>query len=173
VVSPAAWSVAEEAPPANILLVSDETPQELGASQLPFADFTSFASVVALPVGGPNCGDGLGPLTNTVAEGYNFSDDDTCGFTGTGDRQNAGSPQIGALAGNGGPTMTRLPAATSPLIDGVPLAQCKADGASTVTTDQRGVTRPQGSGCDIGSVEVVPEAVQPEQEVVLQPTFPG
>jgi hypothetical protein len=66
---------------------------------------------------------------------------------------------LGALGDNGGPTLTMLPAATSPLLDQVPSDACLA----RVTVDQRGVTRPQGSACDIGAVEVA---------VALPPTTP-
>jgi hypothetical protein len=59
-----------------------------------------------------------------------------------------------------------LPASTSPLLDAVPAASCQADGASAVTTDQRGVTRPQGTGCDIGAVEVA-------VAVPVDPSFTG
>lgn len=47
----------------------------------------------------------------TTSQGYNFSDDASCGFTNTalGDKQNAGSPLLNALAANGGPTETMLP----------------------------------------------------------------
>lgn len=69
--------------------------------------------------------------------------DASCGTAASGD------PQLGPLADNGGPTSTMLPAATSPLLDHVPTAACLA----LVSADQRGVTRPQGSGCDIGAVE--------------------
>ena len=108
--------------------------------------------------------------TTTSSHGFNFSDDSSCGFGNTdeGDRQNAGSPGVGALAANGGPTQTMLPQTGSPLIDAVPIAQCQLDGASGITRDQRGVTRPQGSGCDIGSVEVVPT-----QPVPVSPSFTG
>jgi hypothetical protein len=54
-----------------------------------------------------------------------------------------------------------LPAATSPLLDAVPVAGCQADGAEGITTDQRGITRPQGAGCDVGAVEVVVTAPEP------------
>jgi beta-glucanase (GH16 family) len=53
---------------------------------------------------------------------------------------------IGPLASNGGPTLTHALLAGSPAIDGAIEALCPA-------TDQRGVTRPQGIHCDIGSYE--------------------
>jgi hypothetical protein len=75
-------------------------------------------------------------------------------FTAATDKQNAGDPKLGPLANNGGPTQTRLPQTGSPLIDAIPTGSCQADGASGITADQRGVSRPQGPGCDIGAVEV-------------------
>ena len=59
-------------------------------------------------------------------------------------------PQLGALALNvPGTTKTRLPAATSPAVDAVDpvLGFC-------TSTDQRGITRPQSIGCDVGAVEL-------------------
>jgi CSLREA domain-containing protein len=55
-------------------------------------------------------------------------------------------PRIGPLANNGGPTRTHALLAGSPAIDAASSADCPA-------TDQRGVSRPQGAGCDIGSYE--------------------
>jgi hypothetical protein len=131
---------------------------------------TSFASVLTLPqFGFVNCQSTGAKITN----GYNFADDTSCGFTGTGDRQGVGlDAQLGLLADNGGPTLTLLPATTSPLVDGVPAAACKADGAAGVTTDQRSLTRP-GTGttaCDIGSVELQFAVPSP---VVIIPAFTG
>jgi hypothetical protein len=60
-----------------------------------------------------------------------------------------GDALLGPLADNGGPTRTHLPAAGSPVIDAANPALCP-------TTDQRGVSRPQGPGCDAGSVEREP-----------------
>jgi len=60
-----------------------------------------------------------------------------------------GDALLGPLAGNGGPTLTHLPLPGSPVIDAANAALCPA-------ADQRGVTRPQGPGCDAGSVEREP-----------------
>ncbi len=102
------------------------------------------------------------------SQGYNYGDDDTCGFTASTDKASAASPQLGALAANGGPTPTQLPATTSPLLDQIPPAACQ------VAIDQRGITRPQGTGCEIGAVEV--EVVTPAPaaaEIVVTPKFTG
>jgi parallel beta helix pectate lyase-like protein len=132
----------------------------------------SFGSVIAESGGTGNC------FAKTTSHGYNFSDDDLCGFTEPTDRENAGDPQLGTLADNGGPTRTRLPQPGSPLIDVIPIASCQDDGAAGIATDQRGVGRPQGSGCDIGAVEVevfvppVPPA-PPPAPVIVTPRFTG
>jgi hypothetical protein len=137
------------------------------------ATVSSFGTVVAHPHSGVNCVfTGLG----MTSHGWNFSDDATCGFTNTtsGDRQTAGDPLLAALADNGGPGPTRLPAATSPLVDAIPLASCQADGASGITTDERGLPRPQFAGCDIGAVElqpIPPPAAAPA--LIIQPRFTG
>jgi predicted outer membrane repeat protein len=121
---------------------------------LSFDSIIAFGSVVALPDGGgANCD--FQPAPVTTSHGYNWDDDGSCGFgAGPGDHPNGGDPLLGPLADNGGLTQTRLPQTGSPLIDAIPTASCQADGASGITTDQRGVGRPQGPGCDIGAVEV-------------------
>ncbi|HWJ08090.1 MAG TPA: choice-of-anchor Q domain-containing protein, partial [Nocardioides sp.] len=65
------------------------------------------------------------------------------GDTGCGVATSA-DPQLGPLGDNGGPTPTRLPSATSPLLDKL---------ACGPGADQRGTARPQGAKCDIGAVE--------------------
>ena len=115
----------------------------------------SFGSVVAK--GAVNC------LATTTSHGYNFSDDGSCKFTDSTDRENAGDPQLGPLADTGGGTQTLVPQPGSALIDAIPPGSCQADGAAGIATDQRGITRPQGPGCDIGAVEV---------EVPTPPTAP-
>ena len=54
---------------------------------------------------------------------------------------------LDSLANNGGPTLTHALLAGSPAIDAADNAVCPA-------TDQRGVARPQGPGCDIGAFEL-------------------
>jgi hypothetical protein len=61
---------------------------------------------------------------------------------------------LGALGANGGIGQTMVPQTGSPLIDAIPAASCQTGLASGITTDERGITRPQGPGCDIGAVEV-------------------
>jgi hypothetical protein len=119
------------------------------AVQVSAQELTSFGSVVALPGGPANCSVG-----GTVTNGYNYSDDDTCGFTDTanGDVEDGADPQLGALADNGGSTPTRLPATTSPLVEAIPAASCFAG----IPTDQRDLTRPGFTNCDIGAVELQP-----------------
>jgi CSLREA domain-containing protein len=53
---------------------------------------------------------------------------------------------LGALEDNGGPTRTHALLAGSPALDAGTPGACPA-------ADQRGVTRPQGSACDIGAFE--------------------
>ncbi len=61
-------------------------------------------------------------------------------------------PQLGALADNGGPTKTQAVGPGSPAFDAVPPAACSP-------TDQRGVSRPQGAGCEAGAYEFAPPSV--------------
>jgi CSLREA domain-containing protein len=78
-------------------------------------------------------------------------------------------PQLGGLASNGGPTLTQLPAITSPAIDAGsnPLA---------LATDQRGQPRTingppanAGDGTDIGAVERSEVATSPSPPVTQPP----
>jgi hypothetical protein len=148
--------------------ITDNSANQAFAS-LDVGHLSSFGTVVTNSAGVANCLVAPG----SVSLGYNFSDDDTCGFTAPTDRQNAGDPHLGPLASNGGPTQTRLPQVGSPLLDAIPAAAC----APGVSTDQRGVTRPQGGSCDIGAVEVevvtpAPPVV-PVTPVVVTPRFTG
>ncbi len=85
--------------------------------------------------------------------GHNLSSDATCAFAAPGDLNNT-SPQLGPLANNGGPTETHALLPGSPAIDAVPPVDCTDSSGNPVATDQRGVARPQGTGCEIGAYEV-------------------
>lgn len=98
---------------------------------------------------------GSGPIANCILSvapitsgGFNLSSDNSCGLTQTGDQQSV-DPLLGPLANNGGVTQTHIPLPESTAING---GQC----VTGVTTDQRGVSRPQGPACDIGAVERQP-----------------
>jgi hypothetical protein len=80
-----------------------------------------------------------------VSGAHNVLDDASCGLAAVGDRQGI-DPRLGPLSANGGPTFTALPLPDSPLLDAADAAGCSA-------TDQRGIARPQGAGCDIGAAE--------------------
>ncbi|MGN6217230.1 MAG: choice-of-anchor Q domain-containing protein [Solirubrobacterales bacterium] len=80
---------------------------------------------------------------------HNISGDASCMFTDPSSKQNA-NPQLGALQNNGGETDTMALLEGSPAVDAGSNEGCPA-------TDQRGVTRPQGSACDVGAFELVPK----------------
>ena len=103
---------------------------------------------------GVNCytDGGLAP----TSEGYNLSDDATCAsfLTQTSDLNStpAGLDPNG-LQSNGGPTQTVALLASSAAVNAIPPSSCTDTSGNPVTTDQRGVPRPQGSACDIGAFE--------------------
>jgi hypothetical protein len=76
---------------------------------------------------------------------HNLSSDSSCAFTGIGSMNNT-DPKLGPLADNGGPTLTMALLPGSPAINA-------ATAIGAPTADQRGVTRPQGPGVDIGAFE--------------------
>jgi dipeptidyl aminopeptidase/acylaminoacyl peptidase len=76
-------------------------------------------------------------------------------------------PQLGALANNGGLTQTHLPAFSSPVLNTV-----TTGGVCNITTDQRGIDRPQASICDTGSVEREPPGVPPTAAPIVPTIAP-
>jgi hypothetical protein len=92
----------------------------------------------------------LRPLTS---HGFNLDGDGTCGLDQMTDLPDT-DPMLGALMGNGGPTETHALLAGSPAIDHIPPADCTDIAGAPVTADQRGVSVPQGAGCDIGAFEL-------------------
>ena len=112
---------------------------------------TLLNSIIANSAAGANCYVAPGAAT-ILSSGYNLSSDGTCSpYLSQGTDLNGGSPSLGPLANNGGPTLTRMPQSLSDAIDKIPMGTNGCGG--TLTTDQRGYPRPFGSACDIGSVE--------------------
>ncbi len=93
------------------------------------------------------------PADNYNLFGYN-GDAGVSGFTlGATDIVPAAGVQVSdildtTLQNNGGDTDTHALVSGSPAIDAVPAGVC------TTATDQRGVSRPQGTDCDIGAFEL-------------------
>jgi predicted outer membrane repeat protein len=123
-----------------------------------YYDLVPYATVFADAVGSSGCYADAG----VYSTGYSFDDDGSC-TDGWADSTDFGfdgeDPMLGPLADNGGPTQTRQPLPGSPLIDAIPWGDCSDYSQSP--NDQRGVNRSSTGasdfGCDIGSVEVIPD----------------
>ncbi len=96
--------------------------------------------------------------------GYNVVADDTCALAGPADLNDT-NPAIGPLGDHGGPTDTRQLGVASPGIDLIP-ADTPGVCDVTTSTDQRGMPRPVGGGCDAGAVEGGGSAIGPLHLVV-------
>ncbi|HEY6043096.1 MAG TPA: choice-of-anchor Q domain-containing protein [Anaerolineae bacterium] len=70
-------------------------------------------------------------------------------------------PLLGPLEYNGGPTWTRALLPGSPAIDAGAPAGCTDENGASLTTDQRGLVRPYGAGCDMGAYERHPDLFIP------------
>jgi CSLREA domain-containing protein len=119
-------------------------------------------TILAANTGG-NC------LSIISDDGYNLSDDCTCGFTATGSQNNVADSklQLGSLTTtNGGPTATIALGSSSIAVGAIPIASCTYPAGSPnpcatsgsepnqLTCDQRGQPRPGfNSSCDIGAYE--------------------
>lgn len=88
--------------------------------------------------GGADCSGAITARNNLV--------ESSGGCTLTGNGNMTGDPELAPLGNYGGPTMTRAIPKTSIAKDTGSAADCPA-------TDQRGVDRPHGAGCDIGAYE--------------------
>ena len=121
-----------------------------GGGDISGSAYSLKSTIVAGKAAGGNC------VGNTDL-GYNISDDDSCGFSAVGSRNNT-DPMLdpAGLANNGGPTQTIALLSGSPAIDAIPLADCTDQSSNRITTDQRGFPRPDARGepaCDIGAYE--------------------
>jgi hypothetical protein len=102
---------------------------------------------------GPPPTDGPDIFGNVQSRDYNLIESPT-GFdlTGPADHNITGQdPLLGPLNDNGGATHTHALQPGSPALDG---ASCTDLIGGAITADQRGVARPQGTGCDVGAYEL-------------------
>ncbi|MEI2608159.1 MAG: choice-of-anchor Q domain-containing protein [Candidatus Promineifilaceae bacterium] len=108
-------------------------------------------SLIADPSVTVNCVTHLGG--QIVSNNNNLDSGNTCALAQPNDIAN-GTANLGVLQDNGGPTFTQALLSGSQAIDAGNNAACAA--ASINNVDQRGVSRPQNSTCDIGAYEYVP-----------------
>jgi CSLREA domain-containing protein len=102
-------------------------------------------------------------LSNTGASSsHSIQGDTSCGFSDA-NSQTTTAVGLGTLGNNGGPTDTALTAASSPAVD-------TGDGTACPASDERGVPRPQLSGCDIGATELAPPSAMTGAASALTPT---
>jgi len=115
-------------------------------------------SILAKPTAGGNC-------HATINADHSLIDHaGGCTISGSGNVIGQ-DPLLGPLQRNGGRTATMALLSGSPAIDAGTSSACPA-------TDQRGVQRPQGHGCDIGAYETpIAKVTQPAGPVVHQATF--
>ena len=108
------------------------------------------SSIIAGNKTGDDCW--LSEIVDFSSLGYNLASDGTCNLTASSDISNT-NPLLGSLANNGGPTWTHALLPGSQAIDHIPRGT--NDCGTEIGTDQRGVPRPLGSRCDIGTYELV------------------
>jgi hypothetical protein len=121
----------------GVVPLGGENLTNLVTSSAPTNQVRLLNTIVADATALGNCGGPIG------SGGHNLDSDGTCGFGVPSDRIGV-DPVLGPLANNGGPTDTRALLEGSPAIDA---------GGACSATDQRGVARPAGGGCDIGAFE--------------------
>ncbi len=88
---------------------------------------------------------------------------DTDGSCGAAETKTAAEINLGPLQNNGGPTLTHALLAGSVAIDA-------ATADPDITTDQRGVARPQGGAPDIGAFEFVETDTDTQITIVVETT---
>ena len=109
------------------------------------ASLTMVNSIIANTVNDADCAISNGIVTDN---GNNLVEDGSCISASS---SISGDPVLGALANNGGSTLTHALLDGSPAIDAANTAACLA-------TDQNGTARPIGAACDIGAHESTAQA---------------
>jgi CSLREA domain-containing protein len=111
----------------------------------------------------------LGNCLSVGSAGYNLADDATCGLTEASDLPDTDA-LLAWLAMNGGTNLSHALNPGSPAIDSGTPDLCTSE-------DQRGISRPQGAGCDRGALEMEaaprPPTLVPTPTEVATPTPVG
>jgi hypothetical protein len=110
---------------------------------------------------GPAGTDCAGPIEDA---GFNYENDSStsCGFSEAAGDVLGGSPELGALAYNGGPTETLEPSHDSPVVEHIPNPTFGRSALLCPAVDQRGEAGPpERVKCSIGSVDVYNGSVPP------------
>lgn len=89
-----------------------------------------------------------------VSNGYNLANDQSCTFFAATDIQGL-SPELNGITSPAEGAAYHSPKPTSPVIDAGNPATPGSGAAACLSSDQRGLARPQNTGCDIGAVEIV------------------
>jgi CSLREA domain-containing protein len=121
--------------------------------------FTLSNTIVAGQTGsGGNCSGAI-----ILDGGYNLEDGTSCGFSAANHSLPNTNPLLdpSGLQDNGGLTKTVALLSGSPALDALPTGTNGC--GTTIATDQRGMSRPQGTACDIGAFEL--EQQTPEGSV--------
>lgn len=138
--------------------ISDNSAGVAGGGDLHDLAFATLENTIVAAEGSNNCStfNGFGSISDG---GYNIDDGTSCGFSSANHSLSNTDPLFDpvGLKDNGGPTQTIALQPGSPAIDAI--ATGVNGCGTTITTDQRGVSRPQGAGCDIGAFELVQQAL--------------
>jgi hypothetical protein len=103
--------------------------------------------------------------TTVTLLGANLIESNATGANACGSPTATADPGLAALAENGGPTETMAIGAASPAFDAA--TSCPAPSA-----DQRGLSRPQWTACDLGAFELTESTVDRDFGDAADPTFP-
>jgi len=150
---PAPPAATGQTPDGVTLVYSTLSGDRLPLIKASAGTITSYGSVIS--------GSGAGPLCVSAGKVRSLGANYASGGSGCGEIVAAADPQLVATAG-----MKQVevlgPGPASPLRDAVPFAACLPPAVrammpvySGVTSDQLGVPRTQGAGCDIGAIEAV------------------
>ena len=128
----------------NTALGAVDGAEGAGLQMIGFASATVRNSILAGNSGAEDCDNLFGTITDG---GHNLvQTQNNCGFVDGANGSIVGQdPLLGPLRNNGGPTLTHALLTGSPAINA---------GDTDLTTDQRGIARPQGGTDDIGAFEV-------------------